>query len=224
MADLRNKTYYKFQKLEKFERFIEIVANKRLYGAVYNELNDPMEGKFHWSGSDKDELKNIYDQLKATRVCSLLTKQEKQIFPNNFLMWSHYADSHKGCCFELQITGMYNGGWDLYEVKYDDKIPIVNGGDIHDIIKNILSVKHSIWKDEHEVRAMKIYDKKKFSSLSEYYHVIIKAIYFGDKVKREKVDFYKKIITSIDDSINIFWIREEKGFTGNFPKLTYKKM
>ena len=109
MCELKDKTYYKFQRLDKFERIIEIILNKKLYGAVYKELNDPMEGKFNREGLVKDDFKEIYGQLETTRICSLMTKQEgKQDFPDNFLMWSHYADSHKGCCFELQITGNYN--------------------------------------------------------------------------------------------------------------------
>ena len=54
-----------------------------------------------------------------------MTKQEgKQDFPDNFLMWSHYADSHKGCCFELQITGDYNKDWKLTKIDYQNQLPM----------------------------------------------------------------------------------------------------
>ena len=33
MCELKDKTYYKFQRLDKFERIIEIILNKKLYGA-----------------------------------------------------------------------------------------------------------------------------------------------------------------------------------------------
>ena len=223
MDNLKDKTYYKFQRLDKFDRFIEIVANKRLYGAVYKELNDPMEGKFNSKGLDKDDFEEIYGQLKATRVCSLMTKQESQDFPDNFLMWSHYADSHKGCCFEIQITGRNNNGWELIKVDYNKTLPIVSGH-INNKIKKMLSVKDPIWADEHEVRAIKIYAKDKFSSLSAYYHVKIKAIYFGDRVKKEKCDFYKKLISKIDSKIKLYRIVEERNNTGFYPKLTYKEL
>lgn len=223
MSDLKNKTFYKFQKLDKFDRFIEIVADKKLYGAVYKELNDPMEGKFNHQGLDKDDFEDIYGQLKATRICSLMTKQDSQNFPDNFLMWSHYADSHKGCCFEIQLTEQYNNGWELIKVDYNKKLPIVSG-DINNKIKNILSVKDPIWWDEHEVRAIKIYAKDKFSSLSAFYHVKIKAIYFGDRVKKDKCDFYKKLISKIDRNIKLYRIVEERNNTGFYPNLTYKEL
>ena len=223
MANLKDKTYYKFQRLDKFDRFIEIVANKRLYGAVYKELNDPMEGKFNSQGLDKKDFDEIYGQLKATRVCSLMTKQDSQNFPDNFLMWSHYADSHKGCCFEIQLTEQYNNEWELIKVDYNKTLPIVSGH-INNKIKKVLSVKDPIWADEHEVRAIKIYAKDKFSSLSAYYHVKIKAIYFGDRVKKEKCDFYQKLISKIDSNIKLFRIVEERNSKGFFPKLTYKEL
>ena len=223
MSDLKNKTFFKFQRLDKFDRFIEIVVNKRLYGAVYKELNDPMEGKFNRQGLDKKDFEEIYGQLKATKICSLMTKQENQEFPDNFLMWSHYADSHKGCCFEIQTTGRNNNGWKLMKVDYSKTLPIV-GGSIDNKIEKILSAKDPIWEEEHEVRAIKIYVKDKFSTLSAFYHVNIKAIYFGHRVTKEKCDFYKKLISKIDSKIKLYRIVEEKNNTGFFPKLTYKEL
>ncbi len=224
MDFLKNNTYYKYRNLKDFDRFIEIVANHRLYGAIYNELNDPMEGKFRLKEPDKEMIQQIFDQLKMTRVCSLLTKQDNQEFPDDFLMWSHYADSHKGCCLELKITGRYNSGWELRKVDYKKELPVVEEGSLNDNIKRILSVKDPMWNKEHEVRAIKIYNKNTFKTQSEYYHVVINAIYFGDKVNKDKIDFYKKVVSSIDNSIKLYWIREEKNFTDNFPQLTFKQI
>ena len=224
MCELKDKTYYKFQRLDKFERIIEIILNKKLYGAVYKELNDPMEGKFNREGLVKDDFKEIYGQLETTRICSLMTKQEgKQDFPDNFLMWSHYADSHKGCCFELQITGDYNKDWKLTKIDYQNQLPIVKGS-VDEKIIHILSVKDPIWKDEHEVRAIRIYNKSNFKDLSAFYHIKIKAIYFGKRVNKEKCQFYKKLISKIDSNIELYKIIEEKKNTGFFPKLTYKEL
>lgn len=107
MDKLAKKTYYKYRSLSDFERFLDIIVNNRLYGAVYKELNDPMEGKFNTTGLIKKDFEDIYKKLKTTRICSMLTKQDCQTFPNDYLMWSHYADSHKGCCIEIQPTKQY---------------------------------------------------------------------------------------------------------------------
>ena len=216
--DLYKRTYYKYRSLTDLERFLDIIVNNRLYGAVYKELNDPMEGKFNKDGLNEDDYKNIYGNLKRTRVCSLLTKQDDQDFPNDYLMWSHYADSHKGCCIELQTTNLHNNELELVEVNYQDKLPMVEG-DEKERIKKILSVKTSIWQNEHEVRAVRMYEKDKFGSQSAFYYIKVMAVYLGDRVPKEKCDFYGKIITSINPKIRVYMIREENSVPGFFPSL-----
>ena len=39
---------YKYRPLENLERFFDIIIDKKLYGALYNEMNDPMEGYFQY--------------------------------------------------------------------------------------------------------------------------------------------------------------------------------
>ena len=65
---MKDKTYFKFQRLDKFERIIDIILNNKLYGAVYKELNNPMEGKFNREGLVRDDFKEIYGQLESTRI------------------------------------------------------------------------------------------------------------------------------------------------------------
>lgn len=43
-SELKDATFFKYRPLDNFERFLDIVLKKRLYGALYHELNDPMEG------------------------------------------------------------------------------------------------------------------------------------------------------------------------------------
>lgn len=222
MDKLEEKTYYKYRSLSDFERFLDIIVNNRLYGAVYKELNDPMEGKFNTTGLNKKDFEDIYKKLKTTRICSMLTKQEDQTFPNDYLMWSHYANSHKGCCIEIQPTKQYNDGWQLLEVKYQDDLPLIDTTNLDEGIRNILSVKTPTWNTEHEVRAIKQYDENKFSTQSEYYHVKIVAVYFGERVPKAKCEFYKKIISKIKPDIQLYRIREDKSNPEFFPTLIPK--
>lgn len=39
---------YKYRSLENLERFLDIIIDKKLCGALYNEKNDPMEGYFQY--------------------------------------------------------------------------------------------------------------------------------------------------------------------------------
>ena len=223
-ADLMKRTYYKYRSLTDFERFLDIIVNKRFYGAVNKELNDPMEGRYNKIGLDSDDFDNIRKKLGCTRICSLLTKQDSQDFPDDYLMWSHYADSHKGCCIEVEPTGQYNTGWELLEVKYKNTLPLIDAKNLDKGVKDILSVKTPVWKSEHEVRAVKIYDEKNFSSYSPHYHVKVKAVYLGDRITSEKSQFYKKIITSIDPTIQVFKITEDRTNKDFYPSLKAELM
>ena len=224
MDDLKSKTYYKYRNLKEFERFLDVVINSQMYGAKPKELNDPMEGKFNPTNLSKDDYDEIRRGLDNTRICSLLTKQDNQSFPNDYLMWSHYADSHYGCCIEVQITGRYNTGWELHEIQYQDDMPPLDGLSGNERIQTILTVKTPIWHDEHEVRAIKVYDDKKVNTLSPYYHVDIKAIYFGCRVSLEKCRFYKRIINGVNPAIKIYKVKENTIRKDFFPKLTYSEV
>lgn len=223
MDKLENQTYYKYRSLEDFERFLDIIVNNRLYGAVYKSLNDPMEGKFNRDGLSKEDLDTIYKNLKVTRICSLLSKQNSQKFPDDYLMWSHYANSHTGCCIELKITNQYNSGWILTEVNYTDIMPNVKG-DGKNKIYSILSVKTPLWNNEKEVRAVKIYNQKTFIDNSPYYHIKVQAVYLGYRINKEKALFYKKIINKINPKIKIYIIKEANISGGYFPKLKFDEI
>ena len=223
MDKLENQTYYKYRSLEDFERFLDVIVNNRLYGAVYKSLNDPMEGKFNRDGLSKEDLDTIYKNLKVTRICSLLSKQNYQKFPDDYLMWSHYANSHTGCCIELKITNQYNSGWILKEVNYTDIMPNVKG-DSKNKIYGILSVKTPLWNNEKEVRAVKIYNQKTFIDNSPYYHIKVQAVYLGYRINKEKALFYKKIINKINPKIKIYIIKEENISGGYFPKLKFDEI
>lgn len=218
---LYNNTYYKYRSLSEFERFMDIIVNNRFYGATNKELNDPFEGKFNISGLKNHDFKTIYDNLRLTRIVSMMKKKGSQSFPDDFLMWSHYADEHNGCCIELEVTKQHNYGWTLIEVQYQKALPPIH--QLRDVerTRTILSIKTPDWQKENEVRAIKTYqDKDKFLAQSPYYHVKVKAIYFGDRVKQDKCNFYKKIIKKINTNIKLYKIYEKKTQgPGFFPTL-----
>ena len=218
--DLKDKSYYKYRNLKDFERFLDVVINSRMYGAKPRELNDPMEGKFNKTNLSKDDFDEIRKGLGNTRICSLLTKQDNQTFPNDYLMWYHYADSHYGCCIEVQITGRHNSGWEVHEVHYQENMPSLEGLSGNERIQKILTAKTPIWASEHEVRAIRVYEDKKINSLSPYYHVDIKAVYFGCRVTLEKCRFYKRIINGVNPAIKIYKIKEDNTRNDIFAVLT----
>lgn len=217
--DYKNDTFYKYRSLKEFERFLDILVNKRLYGVTYKELNDPLEGKFCTAGLKEELFPKIYSALKRTRICSLMQKQKNQDFPDDFLMWSHYADSHTGCCIELKLTGSYNQNWEILKVKYGKELPKVTGANIKEDVSQILSIKTEIWDKENEVRAIREYAKEEYAKKSEFFHIKVQAVYLGRKIKLNQCKFYARIIHAIDHNIKVFRIVETKDSSDYYPKL-----
>jgi len=70
---------------------LDIIVNNELYLADPKELNDPMDCAI-LIDEKREEL--------PTAICSLSKKN------NDYLMWSHYADGHKGICLKLNYDNI----------------------------------------------------------------------------------------------------------------------
>ena len=79
-------------------------------------------------------------------------------------------------------------------------------------------------KYEHEVRAIRIYNKSKFQDILLFFLCKINTMCFGKRVNKKNCQFYKKLISKINNNIKLYKIIEEKKNTGFFPKQTYKEL
>ena len=180
---------YKYRSLENLERFLDIVIDNKHYGALYKEMNDPMEGYFQYSPDvDKSVLTGIWEGKNKRYICSLSKKS------NIGLMWTHYANENKGCCIEVEVTSKT---WERLDVEY--KKTITNLSETT-TIEDILKVKASMWEYEQEVRYLSpviANTKKSNPQLTVRIHRII----FGYKVKIKKYNRLKKIISALNPNI-----------------------
>ncbi len=164
--------YYKYRSLRNFKNFVDIILNQRLYASAFEDLNDPMEGIYLYVGSlNKDAEKEIYNQKKKLRICSLGCDC------NDILMWSHYADGHRGVAIGIKVLE----GYDAMPVAYSSGIQLVDDIKSTDPRK-ILSSKTDAWRYEKEVR---IFTEDK------YVPVQIDHVYLGYKMPREEKEFIK---------------------------------
>jgi len=187
---------YKYRSLENLERFLDIIIDRKLYGALYKEMNDPMEGYFQYSPViNKALVRSILDGKNRRYICSLSKKS------NIGLMWTHYANENKGCCLEVKITSKI---WERLDVDYQDKIPTLNA---HTTIQDVLKVKALMWKYEDEVRYLSppILDTKKRPKLS----VKICKIIFGYKIETQKYNHLKKVLKALNPDIEIEKMKKE---------------
>lgn len=102
---------------------------------------------------------------------------------NNTLMWSYYADGHKGVAIGVEIED--SNEYDIIPVKYKERAPYVRKlMDSEKAAKKLLSTKLLSWEHEQEVRVL---------TYEEFVDVEIKEIVFGKKIKNEDMKLLKKL-------------------------------
>lgn len=187
--------YYKYRSVNNLSFLLDILVYNRLYLASYSELNDPLEGAYRISnGVNYDNwLELFHTEKQAIRICSLSKTY------NNMLMWSHYADSHKGCCIELELKS--KKGIIEKPVEYVETIQELRGEDSLKEAIDILSRKLKCWLYEQEVRLLK--EIPRDSRKSKFIKIKIVRIYLGCKMAAKDVRFYTNLIHSIDPKIEV---------------------
>ena len=106
-------------------------------------------------GDDREGMGKILSHTRDTiRTCGVATFSTT---PYEILMWSHYADHHKGFCieFERNSTNMLRGDGGK-TVNYQDRRPIIDGLDFfrdpEGVLNDILYTKAPCWCYEFEWR------------------------------------------------------------------------
>lgn len=192
---------YKFRTLQNLRRFLDILINKRLYMAHYNEMNDPMEGVFYMDVNDRALLQELWNGKKKQLICCFSTDYR------NTLLWSHYADSHQGCCLEVEVTSKL----EPHYVKYSPDRP---RGTRNNIVE-ILTHKSDYWKYENEVRFFKNELTKKNKKATPWLSVRINKVLLGYRMLQKDVTFYSSLIHSIlGDDVEVRQIKREELDTG----------
>jgi hypothetical protein len=173
----RSRILFKYRKFDK--SCLELLLNRELWFASPATLNDPFEAEssMHevldavWARYPiPAEERKIYEeylhqQLSSAGICSFSKARKNQ------LMWSHYADEHKGVCIGFKEQKIRPQGSNIYpiDVTYQDKYPFENiierfnyfekfpgmnnlNAITGDILYSILGTKYTSWKYERERR------------------------------------------------------------------------
>lgn len=181
---------YKYRSLENFKWLIDIIINQRLHCAKFFELNDPMEGVFLYDGNSLDELvlNRLREEKGEYKVCSLTRNSEE------YLMWSHYADSHRGLVLGMDID---DNRYEVYPVQYrpakDFQMPIT--GQHHLAARNLLTRKLDLWQYEDEVR---ILIRPPSNRHSQHVEFTLREVIFGKRMDPKDKTRLKKIISKFN--------------------------
>lgn len=183
-----NEYLYKYRSLKNFARFVDIILNNRLHGSTYTQLDDAMEGRFkNPVGVDKALLDKIYSEKGKYYLCSLSKTATSSP------MWALYADEHKGCCIELEVTSKK---WEKIEVKYSNQMPTAL-----DDVKVIITTKSKEWQHQQEIRYLKKITPG--SRESKKLSIKINRIIFGLRVTTDEFNLYRKLINKINPNIEV---------------------
>lgn len=205
---------YKYYSIEddKLQRLIDLLNTKEIYLSNGENFNDPFDIRITYRKTNKLKFVDKFRILCLTSSYS------------NKLMWSHYADSHKGVCVTIEVDDEFIfPAYYTRERVYDDSNldVILSQTNKRKVKKNLDKpyamsskkklgyVKDSTWAYENEYRVV-FYDKERVQLINgERLKVKIHKVYLGncidavkEKIIRDVCKINKIDVTKIkfDDS------------------------
>lgn len=141
----------------------------------------------------KEYLKN--NQLKEIQNKGMCCFSK---YDNILLMWSHYADAHKGACLTFDIEKDKDFFWLPYIVEYPDTYPQINfvkEKDIHKRYKHIIAMKSKDWEYEQEIRIVRDKrEQKDYRGNIKFKKEALTEIKFGYKTSDKIIEDTKKLL------------------------------
>lgn len=168
------------------------------------------KNNFPFNSSDVKEFLNIQKNIKkglikkqrkffeSVGVCCFCKKED------NILMWSHYADQHRGFCLEFNTSDPLFK--ELKPVSYSEIFPILNHqilteDDKDTELTKMLHTKYIGWKYEKEWR---IVLPDRGDQLVTYQNESLTGIYFGARMKDSDKDLVKSILKNRNNSVKFY--------------------
>jgi hypothetical protein len=115
---------------------------------------------------------------------------------DNLLMWAHYANSHKGICFEFKAGERFFGA--AQQVMYQDNIPEINYFSGPEEWMKCILTKSNHWKYERESRIVMPGANDKYTPFpAELLTGVIMGSQVDMETKNEVITLLKKRQTSV---------------------------
>lgn len=112
---------------------------------------------------------------------------------DNFLMWAHYTENHKGICLEFDHKKDEKFFRPFKKVNYDESYPVYNYlNNINNVVEQLMLHKSNHWKGEKEVRLI-----KKKCGLYAFNTESLIGIYFGVRTPNEQIKTIKTLIQEL---------------------------
>ena len=174
------------QKMEESVR----AAVEEAYSKAGKSTDQIPPGKLEAQEEDKQAFQkfrsSVYDLFQSAGIFSL------SCIDNDILMWSHYADSHRGFCIEYSRTPDNILGEQAEPVRYQNDLPSLSAGDVAGSgggIDKLWLTKSAHWSYEEEWRVIHTEGGKAFQFPCE-----IKSVIFGLKMSDQNRYTIRRIL------------------------------
>ncbi|SOD99792.1 DUF2971 domain-containing protein [Spirosoma fluviale] len=172
------KLIYKFYRINEY--LFDLLISNQLYFSTINQFNDPYDCHFalkelpsyenfeffmkqaSFSKENYEYHSDMYKKEPENCLTPILEGVKKQLTyfgiccfagnKDNFLMWSHYADSHKGVCLGFDYEMLTKQFTQFDNVEYNNEPYFFDITDISKSISNAILRKSADWRYEEEVR------------------------------------------------------------------------
>jgi len=234
---------YKYRNLNNYTE--EMIKNNTLYFSNPLNYNDPFDtlinfyfegdydllckkyyelGVKDYKGFAKSQSIN-YDFNENYKKYPSLVNQSISCFSeknDNILLWSHYADNHKGICLEYKTV--LNDGYicllfDSSDLKINYPVPMLKVNYIekplkkinvlytkyfNEQLKSFLSTKSKIWEYENEIRCIISNSQFKSYPNARLEKNVLTGVYFGLKTNETEKIKYKKLVNSYHENVTFY--------------------
>ncbi|WP_281761322.1 DUF2971 domain-containing protein [Pseudodesulfovibrio nedwellii] len=165
---------------------------------------------------DNDVWRELNDKLKEsiknTKVLCLAEKKD------NLLMWSHYADNHKGVVFNFIIDEKYDSAWSAAQkVRYCSGYPTVSAEEMASslvglssqpieeiVLDRFITSKSMDWSYEKEWRVVVHMSDDDSYVYYGFQPAELKEIYFGCRVSEESKNRILQLVKSRYNHVDLF--------------------
>lgn len=113
--------------------------------------------------------------------------------PRSVLMWSHYAENHRGVCLQFERMKDFLTLGHAVRVDYREDLPVVNWiVNFHRDVKHVLLAKHPSWNYEQERRITSIDNANRYLQLRPD---ALTGIVFGCRIPASHLEFIDSLLT-----------------------------
>jgi hypothetical protein len=214
LLPLRDKSEYEVQKIR--NEFLQnlksdLSESEELFNENLINIVKILKTKFQLS--IKKNIGQIRQEIFSKIGVCCFTKNN-----DNLLMWSYYADSHKGICIEFDSKKEPFSK--AFKVNYQDEIPKINSDLLFSETYNMESVnkflcfKSENWEHEDELRIFHNESNKSYN----YSVDSIKSIYFGLKTNSSDIEIICSILKSQNQKVKFFKMYKQDNKFGIEPK------